>query len=101
MIGNIEYWAPEQVEKSLGYNFAVDLWQYGVLLYEMFYGFTPFVGKSKLEAYSNILNGKYRLLSRNVKQHAPSSRFRSFILALLQTNPKARLGSGFVEHLIL
>ena len=96
LIGNIEYWAPEQVEKSLGYNFAVDLWQYGVLLYEMFYGFTPFVGKSKLETYSNILNGKYRLLSQNVKRHPPSSSFQSFILALLQTNPKARLGSGFV-----
>ena len=96
LIGNIEYWAPEQVEKSLGYNFAVDLWQYGVLLYEMFYGFTPFVGKSKLETYSNILNGKYRLLPQNVKRHPPSSSFQSFILALLQTNPKARLGSGFV-----
>ena len=62
----------------------------------MFYGFTPFVGKSKLETYSNILNGKYRLLSQNVKRHPPSSSFQSFILALLQTNPKARLGSGFV-----
>lgn len=57
MCGTPEYIAPE-ILKNEGHSFAVDWWSFGVLLYEMLLGVTPFYDQSPKEIYNKILNGK-------------------------------------------
>ena len=33
----------------------VDWWSFGILIYELLYGFTPFRGKKRDETFNNIL----------------------------------------------
>ena len=44
--GTREYMAPEMF-KVKSYNKSIDWWALGILLYEMFFGFTPFYHSSK------------------------------------------------------
>ncbi len=46
--------APEVIEGG-GASTAVDFWSFGVLLYEMTLGHTPFAGPSMQETFSNIV----------------------------------------------
>lgn len=43
--GTYEYMAPEMVFEQ-EYNFTIDVWALGVLLYELLHGFAPFPAKS-------------------------------------------------------
>ena len=52
-VGTIEYLAPEVVLNA-GHNSSVDWWGYGILIYEMLYGFTPFKGANKSQTLKNI-----------------------------------------------
>ena len=51
--GTFEYMAPEII-KEQPYDKSVDIWALGILLYEMFYGFSPFQAK---DINNNITNG--------------------------------------------
>ena len=42
--GTVEYMAPEIV-KNQGYDFSIDVWSLGVLLYELIHSYSPFVVK--------------------------------------------------------
>ena len=53
--GTYEYMAPEIFE-SMEYNKQVDLWSLGILLYEMFHGYSPFSGASIIAIYQKILH---------------------------------------------
>ena len=50
--GTFEYMAPEII-KEQPYDKSVDIWALGILLYEMFYGFSPFQAKDN----NNVTNG--------------------------------------------
>ena len=45
-VGTEEYIAPEVIKGS-GQSSAVDWWTFGILVYEMAYGFTPFKVSSR------------------------------------------------------
>ena len=59
--GTVEYMAPEIV-KNEGYDFSIDVWSLGVLLYELIHSHSPFVVKdlniNKIE--KNILSKELR-----------------------------------------
>ncbi|CAI0545285.1 unnamed protein product [Linum tenue] len=54
-VGTEEYIAPEIISAA-GHTSAVDWWALGILLYEMFYGYTPFRGKTRQKTFANILH---------------------------------------------
>lgn len=52
--GTPEYLAPEMIKQS-GHDKALDVWNLGVLLFELLTGSPPFEGGSQNELFSNIL----------------------------------------------
>jgi serine/threonine protein kinase len=60
LCGTPEYLAPELV-LSKGHTKAVDIWSYGILLYEMEAGYSPFSdpeGNDQTKICRNIVNGR-------------------------------------------
>ncbi|KAG2326631.1 hypothetical protein Bca4012_035578 [Brassica carinata] len=87
-VGTHEYLAPEII-KGEGHGAAVDWWTFGVLLYELLYGKTPFKGYDNEETLSNVV-------FQNLK--FPDSPLVSFqakdlIRRLVMKDPGSRLGS--------
>ncbi|CAN8254672.1 unnamed protein product [Cochlearia groenlandica] len=87
-VGTHEYLAPEII-KGEGHGAAVDWWTFGVLLYELLYGKTPFKGYNNDETLTNVVLQNLRF---------PDSALVSFqakdlIRGLLVKEPENRLGS--------
>ncbi|KAF7818759.1 serine/threonine-protein kinase D6PKL1 [Senna tora] len=87
-VGTHEYLAPEII-KGEGHGAAVDWWTFGVFLYELLYGRTPFKGSNNEETLANVVLQSLRF---------PDIPFVSFqardlIRGLLVKEPENRLGS--------
>lgn len=57
LCGTPDYIAPEVVATK-PYNKSVDWWSFGVLIFEMLAGYTPFCDPSPIKIYENILAGQ-------------------------------------------
>lgn len=59
-VGTTEYIAPEVLDANMGdregYGMSVDWWTFGILIYEMLYGETPFKGKDDMSTFASILH---------------------------------------------
>lgn len=87
-VGTHEYLAPEII-KGEGHGSPVDWWTFGIFLYELLYGKTPFKGLGNEDTLSNVV-------SQGVKfPESPmvSSQARDLMRRLLIKEPKSRLGS--------
>mmetsp|Transcript_12268 Transcript_12268/g.14013 ORF Transcript_12268/g.14013 Transcript_12268/m.14013 type:complete len:204 (+) Transcript_12268:766-1377(+) len=91
--GTLEYMAPEIINSAKGHNFEVDWWTLGVLMYELFYGKTPFIGESRQDIIENTTNKEPEFpelpkegASKNFKN------FKSLVSKLLKKDPEKRLG---------
>lgn len=51
--GTYEFMAPEILENQ-GYDYRVDIWSLGILLYELLHGYSPFKGNQVNEVFTNI-----------------------------------------------
>ncbi|WOL07886.1 protein kinase PINOID-like [Canna indica] len=89
-VGTHEYVAPE-VASGCPHGSPVDWWAYGVLLYELLYGRTPFAGPTNEATLRNIV--KQPLSFPAAPSKAGSSVARDLITGLLVKDPAARLGS--------
>nr|AML77557.1 putative LOV domain-containing protein [Stigeoclonium helveticum] len=89
-VGTEEYLAPEVINAS-GHGSQVDWWSFGILVYELVYGFTPFRGSRRDETFDNILK---RPLSFPLKPQV-SQECQSLISALLIKDPAKRLGAKY------
>ncbi|GAB4824733.1 hypothetical protein Ancab_007598 [Ancistrocladus abbreviatus] len=86
-VGTHEYLAPEIV-KGEGHGSAVDWWTYGIFLYELIYGKTPFKGSSNEETLSNVVSQRLKFpASPIVSFHA-----KDLIRGLLIKEAENRLG---------
>ena len=85
--GSVAYLAPEILRKS-GHGKSVDWYLFGVLIYEMLVGMPPYFSKDKNKLFKNIQNGPLKL------PVSLSGDACNLIIALLNRNPKKRLGSG-------
>nr|XP_043609390.1 phototropin-1 [Erigeron canadensis]AML77862.1 putative LOV domain-containing protein [Erigeron canadensis]AML79222.1 putative LOV domain-containing protein [Erigeron canadensis] len=87
-VGTEEYIAPEIISGA-GHSSAVDWWALGILLYEMFYGYTPFRGKTRQRTFANVLHKDLKFPG-SIAVSLPA---KQLIYRLLHRDPKNRLGS--------
>ena len=85
--GTVEYMAPEMIQGQ-GYGRSADFWSLGVLVYDMLTGNPPFQHKNEQKLREKILKDKIKLPA------FLTAEAHSIIKALLNRDPKKRLGSG-------
>lgn len=90
-VGTHEYVAPE-VASGGSHGNAVDWWAYGVFLYEMIYGRTPFAAQSNDATLHNIVK-KPLSFPTPTPSSALEHHARDLISGLLDKDPTRRLGS--------
>ncbi|KAL3532370.1 hypothetical protein ACH5RR_005891 [Cinchona calisaya] len=100
-VGTHEYLAPEVISGQ-GHGSAVDWWTFGVFLYELLYGKTPFKGENNEKTLVNILKQPLtfpRIGVSTGKEYEELLKVQDLISRLLVKNPKKRIGSskGSVE----
>lgn len=100
-VGTHEYLAPEVI-LGQGHGSAVDWWTFGVFLYEMLYGRTPFKGENNEKTLVNILKQPLtfpRIAVSSSNEFEEMVRVQDLISKLLVKNPNKRIGScmGSVE----
>ena len=97
LVGTAEYLAPEVISGT-AQSSAIDWWTFGILLYEMVYGYTPFRAQNQDIIFSNISKGKLDF-PENSHPYPVSAGCKKLIKALLAQDPKKRLGAkqGAVE----
>ena len=99
-IGTWQYWAPEQLNKQ-EYDFAVDMWSLGVLLYILLVGFHPFDpdgdGTEK-EILASMRAGRVDLFDQP-EWGGVSSQAKGLVASMLTSDPKKRLqAAALVTH---
>ncbi|CAK9147143.1 unnamed protein product [Ilex paraguariensis] len=100
-VGTHEYLAPEVISGQ-GHGSAVDWWTFGVFLYELLYGRTPFKGENNEKTLINILKQPLifpRIGVSTSREYEEMVKVQDLISRLLVKNPKKRIGSlkGSVE----
>ncbi|OVA05960.1 Protein kinase domain [Macleaya cordata] len=87
-VGTHEYLAPEII-KGEGHGSAVDWWTFGIFLYELIYGKTPFKGSGNEDTLCNVVSESLKF------PECPLVSFqaRDLIRGLLVKDPENRLGS--------
>lgn len=87
-VGTEEYLAPEVINAG-GHSAGVDWWSFGILMYELLYGTTPFRGARRDDTFENILSAPLTFPSK--PQVTPAC--IDLIQQLLHKNPLKRLGA--------
>jgi len=90
-VGTAEYIAPEVIQ-GFGQSSSVDWWTFGILMFEMLFGHTPYKGKSQDDTFNHILDGELKFPDH--PYHPVSSHCKSLIKKLLHSDPKKRLGAA-------
>ena len=86
LIGTIEYMSPEMINGNIINYKSCDIWSFGIIMYELFHGYTPFKGKNDLETIENIKKGNF-----NINEKLPFD-VKDLIKKLLCYEQKERLG---------
>ncbi|CAK9133582.1 unnamed protein product [Ilex paraguariensis] len=86
-VGTHEYLAPEII-KGEGHGSAVDWWTFGIFLYELLYGKTPFKGSGNRATLFNVVGQQLRFPDSPATSYAS----RDLIRGLLVKEPQHRLG---------
>ena len=84
-LGTPYYIAPEMCSEERGYTSKVDMWSFGVSLYEMITFQTPFTGTGVPQVVLKIIAGQYKELPKTVPRD-----IRNLVSKLLKSNPDER-----------
>jgi len=88
LCGTPEYLAPEII-LSKGHNKGVDYWAFGILIYEMLVGQSPFYCNDQMRLFKKIVQGKFAYPSSRPVSKAADD----LIQRLLQRHQSKRLGN--------
>ena len=89
-VGTAEYISPEVLgDKPAG--FAADIWTLGIMLYQMFYGKTPFKERTNYLIFRKIDQLKIDFTNNNVNIPLDA---KDLITKILVKDPTKRLGAG-------
>ncbi|XP_057540265.1 serine/threonine-protein kinase WAG1-like [Amaranthus tricolor] len=91
-VGTHEYLAPELVNGN-GHGNAVDWWAFGVLIYELIYGTTPFKGVNKETTLRNIASSRDMKFNALTEDDKEMLAVKDLIEKLLIKDPSKRMGS--------
>ncbi|GJN33688.1 hypothetical protein PR202_gb22309 [Eleusine coracana subsp. coracana] len=86
-VGTHEYLAPEII-KGEGHGSAVDWWTFGIFLYELLFGKTPFKGSGNRATLFNVVGQPLRFPESPIVSFSA----RDMIRGLLVKDPQHRLG---------
>ncbi|GAB4827780.1 Serine/threonine-protein kinase d6pkl2 [Ancistrocladus abbreviatus] len=86
-VGTHEYLAPEII-RSEGHGSAVDWWTFGIFLYELLHGKTPFKGNGNRETLFNVVSQSLKFPEGSNVSFAA----KDLIRGLLTKDPQKRLG---------
>ena len=103
--GSPEYASPEMITFD-GHTVMTDWWSFGILLYELLYGNTPFFNVDKNRMFDLITTGsisypKYILMEGEAKprSYKVSDDAKNLITKLLEKDPGTRLGRKGLDEI--
>ena len=101
--GSPEYASPEMITYE-GHTFMCDWWSFGILLYELLYGITPFFNMDKERMYDLIVTGaisfpKAITVGDKTIPAKVSEDSKNLILKLLEKDPGTRLGRKGLQEI--
>lgn len=88
--GTPSYISPETI-KNQSYSYSVDWWAFGILIFEMLVGYSPFEADDEDELYKRIIS-EVAKIPRFLSDEA-----RALLEGLLQKDPTKRLGCQLLE----
>ena len=97
--GTERYVSPEMINGE-GYNMLTDWWSFGILIFELLYGFTPFYNENKIKMKQLITLSKIKFpksyKDENGKEilYKVSNEAKNIIIKFLNRDYNERLGSG-------
>ncbi|KAG4303179.1 hypothetical protein PCANB_000448 [Pneumocystis canis] len=93
IVGSPDYMAPE-ILNGHDYDFTVDYWSLGCILFECLSGYPPFSGKNMNETWSNLKNWKYALIRPIYDEKEFNIQDDAWeIITKLITSPRRRISS--------
>ena len=101
--GSPEYASPEMIAHE-GHNMMSDWWSFGILIYELLYGITPFFNKDKNRMFELIEIAELKFpktikIGDTIKPIKVSDEAKNVITKLLEKNPGSRLGKNGLKEI--
>ena len=93
-LGTAEYVSPEILNKNVINFKSCDIWSFGIIMYELFHGYTPFKGKNEKETIQNIKNGNFK------NDEKLPFEVKDLINKLLNYNQEERLGVNDIKDIM-
>jgi len=89
-VGTEEYLAPEIITGA-GHDFMIDWWSFGILIYELSYGFSPFRGPRRDVTFENVIKKPLHFPKLDAAEDI-SDDCKDLLRQLLKKRPTERLG---------
>ena len=103
--GSPEYASPEMITHD-GHTFMTDWWSFGILIYELLYGYTPFYNVDKNRMYDLITTGSISFPKfiqiegeTKVRNYKVSEDAKNLINKLLEKDPGTILGRKGLQEI--
>ena len=102
-VGIPEYASPEMIAHE-GYDIMSDWWSFGILIYELLFGITPFFNIDIERMYELIEIGEVKFpktikIGDKFKTINVSNEAKNIIIKLLEKNPDSRLGKNGLKEI--